>query len=570
MAELLVKEKYLNTIGELISIENKVGGSTENAESLKSVVEKLELLIPTVGVFSAGKSSLLNSFIGRPILPINVLAETAMATELHFSEREYAVAYLGDAKNTVTKEISLEESKTPKPDWKHLKLYINSQNLKNIEPLVLVDMPGFGSTKDAHDSALNSYLYKGTHYLVLIPVKAGTVPQTMVRHLQNVMEFGKTFSVFISQSNLKAPRDVELVVNEVRNQFDMQLDLKVDPIPLTRDASKGFVDVLNAINPNLLFENAVKSPTLELIDDIDTFISGQISALRMNNIIQENSRAELDMQIKRVEKRCALMKQEVQSHSYEEATQRIANAAGNAVSNNVDSLVEMAMRGQSSDEISRQINDIVQNALIPEIKNVFQNMTDKINADIRLELKDAQSIFKNLGNENFIAKVSSFAESWGDTAKSNLKLLVGSAQKVVDSKMQHNAMAYKVIAGALGIATNFISPVLEIVIMFLPEIIAFLAKSSKEKAQRESYTKQILNYIPKIEENISEKLIPLFKEQNENAILAISEQYQSKIDSLKKSVETAEQYRENLAEAERRIADLEECKEKLQAIREAL
>ena len=230
----------------------------------------------------------------------------------------------------------------------------------------------------------------------------------------------------------------------------------------------------------------------------------------------------------------------------------------------------MAMRGQSSDEISRQINDIVQNALIPEIKNVFQNMTDKINADIRLELKDAQSIFKNLGNENFIAKVSSFAESWGDTAKSNLKLLVGSAQKVVDSKMQHNAMAYKVIAGALGIATNFISPVLEIVIMFLPEIIAFLAKSSKEKAQRESYTKQILNYIPKIEENISEKLIPLFKEQNENAILAISEQYQSKIDSLKKSVETAEQYRENLAEAERRIADLEECKEKLQAIREAL
>jgi hypothetical protein len=431
-------------------------------------------------------------------------------------------------------------------------------------------MPGFGSTKDTHDSAIKSYLFKGTHYLVLIPVKAGTVPQTMVRHLQNVMEFGKTFSVFISQSNLKAPRDVEQVINEVKNQFDIQLDLKVDPIPLTRDASKGFASVLNTINPNLLFENAVKSPTLELIDDIDTFISGQISALQMDNIIQENSRAELDTQIKRIEKRCALMKQEVQSRSYKEATQRIAHAAGTAVSSNVDNLVEMAMKGQSSESISRQINDIVQNALIPEIKNVFQNMTDKVNADIRLELKNAQSTFKNLGNEDFLAKVSSFAESWGDTAKSNLKLLLGSAQKVVDSKMQHNAMAYKVIAGTLGIATNFISPVLEIAILFLPEIIAFLTKSSKEKAQREKYTKQILDYIPTIEANISEKLVPLFKEQNENAILAISEQYQSKIDSLKKSVETAEKYCENNTEREKQIADLEKYKAKLQAIKGTL
>ena len=376
--------------------------------------------------------------------------------------------------------------------------------------------------------------------------------------------------VFISQSNLKSPRDVELVVSEVKNQFDMQLNLNVNPIPLTRDASKGFTDVLNAINPNLLFENSVKSPTLELIDDIDTFISGQISALRMDKIIQENSRDELDMQIKRVEKRCALMKQEIQSRSYKEATQRIAHAAGTAVSSNVDNLVEMAMQGQSSESISRQINDIVQNALIPEIKQVFQNMTDKVNADLHLELTNAQSTFKNLGNEDFLVKVSTLADSWGDVAKSNLKLLTGSAQKLVDSKLQHGAAAYKIITGALGIATNFISPVLEIVIMFLPEIIAFLAKSSKEKAQRESYTKQILNYIPTIETNICEKLIPLFKEQNENAITAISEQYQSKIDDLKKSIEAAEQYCGNNTEVENRIAILEDAKDKLKTIKGAL
>ena len=42
--------------------------------------------VPIVGDFSAGKSSLLNSFIGRnSLLPVDITPETAVAYELYYS-----------------------------------------------------------------------------------------------------------------------------------------------------------------------------------------------------------------------------------------------------------------------------------------------------------------------------------------------------------------------------------------------------------------------------------------------------------------------------------------------------
>ena len=47
-------------------------------ERMQSTIRQRELLIPVVGAFSAGKSSLLNAIVEAELLPVAITPETAM------------------------------------------------------------------------------------------------------------------------------------------------------------------------------------------------------------------------------------------------------------------------------------------------------------------------------------------------------------------------------------------------------------------------------------------------------------------------------------------------------------
>ncbi len=50
-------------------------------------------MIPVVGNFSAGKSTLLNRFLEKSVLPTAITPETSLATELHYSANERIEAF---------------------------------------------------------------------------------------------------------------------------------------------------------------------------------------------------------------------------------------------------------------------------------------------------------------------------------------------------------------------------------------------------------------------------------------------------------------------------------------------
>jgi len=59
---LQVQEKYLEYLEELDNELSKNNKSNQS-EYLKQKIKKFDLVIPVVGAFSAGKSSLINSFL---------------------------------------------------------------------------------------------------------------------------------------------------------------------------------------------------------------------------------------------------------------------------------------------------------------------------------------------------------------------------------------------------------------------------------------------------------------------------------------------------------------------------
>lgn len=86
------KKDFLEYINEVKNIITPLEIPDNGLSDIQSQIEHAELIAPVVGGFSAGKSTLINSFLGTEILPTAVTPETALATELRYSETDYIEA----------------------------------------------------------------------------------------------------------------------------------------------------------------------------------------------------------------------------------------------------------------------------------------------------------------------------------------------------------------------------------------------------------------------------------------------------------------------------------------------
>ncbi|WP_104640934.1 dynamin family protein [Helicobacter bizzozeronii] len=76
---MLVQQNYLRFLESVKNLEVAcLQGLQGDVQALQIEIEHQELLISVIGGFSAGKSSLLNAFLGRDILGVAITPETAL------------------------------------------------------------------------------------------------------------------------------------------------------------------------------------------------------------------------------------------------------------------------------------------------------------------------------------------------------------------------------------------------------------------------------------------------------------------------------------------------------------
>lgn len=143
-------------------------------------IENLELLVPVVGEFSSGKSSAINLFLEREILPVGILPKTSLATELKYGKNEYIEAIKEDGAE-VFEIDEIGKIKERAKEFKYLRVYLNNEKLNSIEPFILVDMPGFDSPIELHNKAILNYLAKGVYFIVLMSVEKGVISRRLYK-----------------------------------------------------------------------------------------------------------------------------------------------------------------------------------------------------------------------------------------------------------------------------------------------------------------------------------------------------------------------------------------------------
>ena len=516
------QKKFVEILNKINEISIGCDIDNKDIEKLLILLENMPLIVPIVGDFSSGKSTLLNKFIGKDILEVNVKPETAVPSELYYSEEEYDIGIDKDNNQVKLDNVKSENIK----DYLYIKRYIKSDNLKKIEPIILVDMPGFDSPLENHNRAIMSYLGKGIYYAALVPVDAGTITKSMLTQIKNIVNFKKDFSLFITKTDLRSETTIREVSEEIKNRLD-DIDINNKDIAyINQNDIHLFDSMIKELAPEQLFYSVFYDNIDEVCYNTNLSINIKIAALEKDK--KENDRAikSLEDSLKRIEKRKADMIEEIKNNSYEKEANEIINQVGKELNNNIDSLVNIVLSG-NPESLKDEVLNITQSVTIEKLGKVTDKLSSDINMQFSSDIRSLDKILSDYNIDEFSNKILNVIERFDIQSKS--VQLVGYRDKT-----------YKTLTTAFAVLTDIINPVIEILIIFLPEIINLCSTLIAKSQQKNEVRSQILSQIPSIKRKLRPHIIECLRKESEDRINRVSQTLDEELNKKKNEIEEAQ------------------------------
>lgn len=515
------QEKFIGILNRINEISISCDIDNKDIKQLLNLVENMPLKVPIVGDFSSGKSSLLNKFMGKDILEVNIKPETAVPAELYYSEEEYDIGVDKDNNQIKLDNVKSENIK----DYLYIKKYINSYNLKKIEPIILVDMPGFDSPLENHNRAIMSYLDKGIYYVALVPVDSGTITKSMLTQIKNIVNFKKDFSIFITKTDLRSEINIKEVSEEIKNRLE-DIGINKDIAYINQNDIHLFDSMIKELDPERLFDSVFLDAIKDMCYNKYNSINIKISALKKDKNENDRTIEALEDSLKEIEKRKSDMIKEIETNSYEKEANEVINQVGKELNNNIDSLVNIALSG-GSESLKEEILNIIQSVTIEKLGKIIEKLNNDINIQFSTDIKSLDEILSGYNINEFSNKLLKVIERFD--IKSKIKNI-----KPEDSGDEADGdKTYKILTTAFAVLTNIISPIIEILIVFLPEILELFAKLQYKKDVRS----QILSQIPSIKRKLRPHIVDVLKKESEERIKIISQTLDEELNKKKNEIE---------------------------------
>lgn len=484
--------------------------------------------ILVVGSFSAGKSALLNKYIGKSVLEESQAPETAFATELKFSENERFVAEYIDG--TKIEKLDFNVLKSDADKISNLICYVNSENIKLHPDYIMVDTPGFDSGVERHNKALIKYIPQGTAYILVIDSDKGTLSESTLNFFKEVNCYSNDIGIIINKCDKKIPTEVEKVKNHIKNMLLAHTGFDY-PIITTSIHDLDILEKLNELvesfDVNYLYDKNVTSELVyikELIEDSLVIIqdneSCDLSELDNEINLREKAKTEL---INSIDSKKAKIKSEIRGNM----KNKIISLVRNGLTNQADYLATGALI--SAESLQQRVIEIVRPILITEVEEYSEVAIDAfVN---KLEVSLLKSFDEELDLEQIIKSVYEKIKGIIDSGKFNIS---NRSIFELDSNKKFNSMSaklYKTISTAIAISTNVLAPIIELLIVFLPDLVN-LFKSIVSDSREEKAKKIILNeIIPQIIAKLHNELDVPLQDVEEAAINGVVLTIQELIDT---------------------------------------
>ncbi|MDU9776568.1 dynamin family protein [Helicobacter pylori] len=522
---------FVEFLEQVLEVLKEVEIDKTECSTLLASVQKQQLVIPVVGNFSAGKSTLLNRFLGSSVLPTGITPETSLATELHYSANERIEAFSNNDEKTESFELneqSFEAIKDNATKYSYLKVYLNNEALKNSAPLVFVDMPGFDSPISSHTHAILEYLERGVHFVILASVEEGNLTKRMVRELKNLLEFDKGLSFILSKTNLRTPSQVEEISHYIQEQIQDHLDLTTHLIYSNKD-NNALLEVADKIDAEKLFSALYLKRLKFLNSQLQNSLKSVMESFDYSKEKALEEIQALDLSVKDIEKTY----EKLRANLEEEYS---SVAVGSVVKRVIEDVREqkpyLASLINKPNELNSEIESIMQQSLIKNAKLEIEKINLSFSKDFCTEF----------------ASLNKLSSDLSVNLEHSLELGINALSVI---------LAKNPVTRPFALILQGLKPLLKELLALLPNIIAsFFRNEEKERAKLENLIE--VKVIPEIQYNLKKVLPGLFNECLENSLKGLKDRCELEITHKKQEIALAQK------EKEKHLNDLEAQKQALE------
>ena len=518
----------------LMLIENKAKKYEEDTlpyQELRKAIETFEANVVVVGAFSAGKTALLNMFLGDEILREGQRPETAIASELIYDTSDYVEAFSNGSAQMIRCDEALSLDAT---QYDYLRWHLRNESLAGIQGYTLVDMPGFNSNIKAHNNAILRYAEKASAYLLVIDVEDGGIKQSLRDFVNEIHNYEHNLAILVSKCDLKSQETAAQVVESIRSSAEMLFGEKISVTPISKFDSEGAEKLETVIRQfqretlcRQFFEPKIKQDGLSLI---------RVLELRKRSCRLDVS--EIQAEIEQRERQKKALEQALRNKRGE-----LTEQYGYEALQNVTQQVKLALSNEAP-------------SLASSLRSGEQVFNAKVNAILRPVLVQSVQQFADQSFDEIVKLVGDISSSEGSSAKED---------------GEKRLMLYRAATGALALTTTVVAPWLEILIILLPDILRFLTSIIKNAPQTELETKVRDEVIPQIVSKLQPDIQRSLAEVQNTILEELEESYNSQIDMEIRTLDTLKEQERNRRDAhEQEIADIEADLQELQSAVDSL
>src|ERR1017187_9192992 len=194
--------------------------------SARASAEQDEISVAVLGRFKAGKSSFLNHFMRRDILPVGVVPVTTVVTEIRYGTRVEARVHHHDGRDF---EVPLDqiggyisEKENPENVRQVDLLTVELPELRRFRGLKFVDTPGLDSALSHNTQTSLNWLPNVGLALVAVSV-APPLSQRDIDLLKSLYQYTPKVGILLTKADLLSEPELREVVEYVHAQLARSL-----------------------------------------------------------------------------------------------------------------------------------------------------------------------------------------------------------------------------------------------------------------------------------------------------------------------------------------------------------
>lgn len=455
---------YIDKIQEVVDIMRPILNDSEIAsmvsdfdQTKKMLKESAKVKLPIIGVFNAGKTTLVNSLLGADgSLPVNIVPETAIPCEIYPTKEgdvSNAEIYRGSQRIYNGDIAGYGRVKVEPGDFGMV--YTTSPLVKEWSDrgIILVDMPGYDSGLEEHNSAIGRYMNQGTVFAFLMNCTHGSLRASELSILKEVCQYGLKIGVFLTWSDAQSAEKNEEVKAyvEYQTQSFLPKDTKVGKLAVLDNDNVDFIDFVNGLDVTSIISEKSKPIAQSFVSKQIANLKGVIALVQsgLDNTTINSKINDLSQRIHEME---SLLKSRLEeADTPEQSTQDVLDAAKMAIKMNASILADAILQSRGSGTIS-SVTETLISILRPALAKAFREEQEQFINTLKTDISEL--------TRHILEGIDIPTDVLEEIIGNNEQAIVGYIHLLADMLQNHSHPVVKIIGNVLTFVAEYIPDIL--------------------------------------------------------------------------------------------------------------